>query len=147
MSQLKHRVLVLGGGGREHAIAWKVQQSPLCGELFVAPGNAGTPGTTCAVDATDPKAVIELARKIKTDLVIVGPETVIAAGVTDALVAAGFAVFGPSQAAGELETSKIAARLFCERHGIAVPTSRSFDATQVDEAIESTRQSMRCEQH
>ncbi len=131
----KRRVLVLGGGAREHALANAVLASPRCDALFVAPGNAGTPGTRIDVRIEDPLAVVEAARQVGADLVIVGPETCLAAGVSDALAAVGIAVFGPSRAAAELETSKIASRAFCERHGIAVPTSRAFTAEQLDEAI------------
>jgi phosphoribosylamine--glycine ligase/phosphoribosylaminoimidazole synthetase len=129
-------VLVLGSGGREHAIAWAVAASPRCAGLTVAPGNAGTPGRRTEVDVHDPAAVLALVTLLGSDLVIIGPETVLAAGVSDALRSAGIDVFGPSMAASQLETSKIFSRLFCERHGIAVPKSRGFNADQLDEAIE-----------
>jgi phosphoribosylamine--glycine ligase/phosphoribosylaminoimidazole synthetase len=128
-------VLILGGGGREHAIAWAIAKSPRCGELVVAPGNAGTPGRRESVVVDDPSAVVALARKLDSALVIIGPDAAIAAGVADALTEAGIAVFGASKAAGELEWSKTASRAFCERHGIAVPMSRAFGSGEVDEAI------------
>jgi phosphoribosylamine--glycine ligase/phosphoribosylaminoimidazole synthetase len=136
-AQLSSRVnvLILGGGGREHAIAWAVAKSPRCGDLVVAPGNAGTPGRRHDVAVDDPAAVVALAQQLNSDLVIIGPDAAIAAGVADALTEAGIAVFGASKAAGELEWSKTASRVFCERHGIAVPMSRSFNASQVDDAI------------
>jgi phosphoribosylamine--glycine ligase/phosphoribosylaminoimidazole synthetase len=134
-TQRGRNVLVLGSGGREHAIAWAVAKSPRCAGLAVAPGNAGTPGRRCDVNVEDPSAVVALATSLNTDLVIIGPETALAAGVSDALRDAGIDVFGPSQAAAQLETSKIFSRQFCERHGIAVPTSKAFRAEQVDEAI------------
>jgi phosphoribosylamine--glycine ligase/phosphoribosylaminoimidazole synthetase len=136
----RYNVLVLGSGGREHAIAEAIAASPLCGTLFVAPGNAGTPGTRCDVDITDALAVVALARKVGAELAIIGPETALAAGVSDALRAAGIPVFGPSQAAAELETSKVASRAFCERHNIAVPSSKAFSDDQLDEAIAWVRQ-------
>jgi phosphoribosylamine--glycine ligase/phosphoribosylaminoimidazole synthetase len=128
-------VLVLGSGGREHAIAWAVAKSPRCTGLAVAPGNAGTPGRRCDVNVEDPTAVVALAKSLNTDLVIIGPETALAAGVSDALRSVGIDVFGPSQAAAQLETSKIFSRQFCERHSMPVPASRAFSADQVDEAI------------
>lgn len=128
-------VLVLGGGGREHAIAWAVAKSPLCADLVVAPGNAGTPGRSVPVDVTDPQAVCALVKELGSTLVIIGPDAAIAAGVSDALAAGGVRVFGASRAAGELEWSKTAARAFCERHGIAVPRSRSFTRAEVDAAV------------
>ncbi len=131
----KRRVLVLGNGGREHAIAASVLASVRCDALFVAPGNAGTPGTRVELRIEDPVAVVEAARQMGADLVLIGPETCLEAGVSDALTAAGIDVFGPSRAAAELETSKIASRAFCERHGIAVPASRAFTADQLDDAI------------
>ncbi len=128
-------VLVLGSGGREHAIAWAVAKSRRCGDLVVAPGNGGTPGRRAAVVVDDPAQVVALAKELQSDLVIIGPDAAIAAGVADALESAGIAVFGASRAAGELEWSKTASKAFCERHGIAVAKSRSFRAAEVDEAI------------
>lgn len=129
------RVLVLGSGGREHAIAWAVSKSSRCADLVVAPGNAGTPGRTAPVDVTDPQAVCALAKELGSELVIIGPDAAIAAGVADALEADGVKVFGATKAAGELEWSKTAARAFCERHGIAVPRSRAFTSDQFDDAV------------
>ena len=101
-------VLLLGSGGREHAIAWRVAQSPLLGKLWVAPGNAGTGdlGENVAVRAADPDEVLALAERVRADLVIVGPEDPLAAGVADRLTDAGVAVFGPSRAGAEIEWSK-----------------------------------------
>jgi phosphoribosylamine--glycine ligase/phosphoribosylaminoimidazole synthetase len=128
-------VLILGGGGREHAIAWAVAKSSRCGDLVVAPGNAGTPGRREEIAIDDAAAVVSLAQRLKSDLVIIGPDAAIASGVADALSVAGIAVFGASKAAGELEWSKTASRAFCERYGIPVPASRAFTASQIDEAI------------
>ncbi len=132
-------VLVLGSGGREHALAWAALRSPRCGDMVVAPGNAGTPGRREPVAVDDPEAVCALAKRLETDLVIIGPDAAVAAGVADALIATGIAVFGASRAAGELEWSKSASRAFCERHGIAVPKSRMFTADDLDEAIAYVR--------
>jgi phosphoribosylamine--glycine ligase len=119
------RILVVGGGAREDALSWRLAQSPSCEALFHAPGNAGTatrgenwPG----VAATDARAIVDHAKAARIDLVVVGPETAIAAGVSDKLRDAGFAVFGPGRSSGRLETSKIFAKRFMERHGI--PTAR-----------------------
>ena len=139
MSPGSVNVLVLGSGGREHALAWAVAKSPLCGELVVAPGNAGIPTRCEPVKVDDPEAVCALARRLSSDLVIIGPDAAVEAGVADALIAGGIAVFGATRAAGELEWSKSASRAFCERHGIAVPRSRSFVADDLDEAIAFVR--------
>ena len=139
MSAERVNVLVLGSGGREHALAWAVSKSPRCGDLVVAPGNAGTPGRREPVIVDDAEDVCALAKRLGAGLVIIGPDAAIAAGVADALAVAGIAVFGASRAAGELEWSKSASRAFCERHGIAVPRSRSFAAEDLDEAIAYVR--------
>ena len=131
----KRNVLVIGSGGREHALAWAASRSPLCADLMVAPGNGGTPGRREPVRVEDPQAVCALAKRLGSDLVIVGPDAAIAAGVIDALTAAGIRAFGPTQAASQLEWSKVAARQFCERNGIVSPSSASFDATELDAAI------------
>ena len=128
-------VLVLGSGGREHALAWTARKSPRCGELVVAPGNAGMVERCEPVDITDPAAVVALASRLGSDLVIIGPDAAVEAGVADALAAAGITVFGPTRAAGQLEWSKSASRAFCEKHGIATPRSRSFRSSELDEAI------------
>jgi phosphoribosylamine--glycine ligase/phosphoribosylaminoimidazole synthetase len=120
-------ILVVGSGGREHAIAWKVTQSRLCTGLFVAPGNAGTPGTRVPLQATDVDGIVAFCQTESVELVIIGPETALEAGLADALSAAGVKAFGPTKAAAKLESSKAWARAFCERHGILGPRSASFD--------------------
>jgi phosphoribosylamine--glycine ligase/phosphoribosylaminoimidazole synthetase len=120
-------ILVVGSGGREHAIAWKVTQSRLCTGLFVAPGNAGTPGTRVPLQATDVDGIVAFCQTESVELVIIGPETALEAGLADALSAAGVKAFGPTKAAAQLESSKAWARAFCERHGILGPRSASFD--------------------
>lgn len=122
------RILVLGSGGREDAIAWALEWGPRAceDEVTVAPGNAGS-SRRLALDILDPAAVVDACGRMSTDLVIVGPETVLEAGVTDALRAAGFAVFGPSSDAARLETSKAWCREFAARHGIPGPAWACFE--------------------
>ena len=122
-------VLLLGSGGREHAIAWRLSQSPLLGKLWVAPGNAGTGdlGENVAIRVSDPDEVLALAERVRADLVIVGPEDPLAAGVADRLTAAGVAVFGPSRAGAELEWSKAYAKELMASAGIATAGARGFE--------------------
>jgi phosphoribosylamine--glycine ligase len=117
-------ILVVGSGGREHALAWKIARSPLLGGLVCAPGNPGMAalGEVRGVAADDVAGQVALAREIAADLVVIGPEAAVAAGLADALAAAGIACFGPSAAAGRLESSKAFAKAFCGRHGL--PTGR-----------------------
>jgi phosphoribosylamine--glycine ligase len=128
------KVLVLGGGGREHALAWKLQQEPGVSEVMCAPGNPGTAqcARNVALDILDPAAVSAFVLAEAVDLTVVGPEQPLAAGVSDALRAAGAAVFGPSQAAARLETSKAFAKAFMARHG--VPTARAAICTTAEQA-------------
>jgi len=129
-------VLLLGSGGREHAIGWKLTQSPLLGRLISAPGNPGLSelGMVKAIDPTDPGAVIALATSESVDLVVVGPEAPLAAGVTDALQAASIPVFGPVRAAARLETSKTFAKEVMRRAG--VPTGGSETFSEAGTALE-----------
>ena len=123
-------VLLLGGGGREHALAWKLVQSPRLGALTSAPGNAGTAGygeNLEDLDAEDPRAVAEAAARLRADLVVVGPEAPLAAGVADALRAGGVPVFGPSRAAAEIEWSKSFAKELMRDAGIASGRAAVFD--------------------
>ncbi|NKX44303.1 phosphoribosylamine--glycine ligase [Roseicyclus persicicus] len=112
-------ILILGGGGREHALAWAVLQNPKCDRLIVAPGNAGIDQIAeCAdLDVTDGEAVVGFAVEESIDFVIVGPEAPLAAGVSDALVAAGILVFGPSAEAARLEASKGFTKEICDACG------------------------------
>jgi phosphoribosylamine--glycine ligase len=118
------KLLVIGGGGREHAIAWKLVQSPRVQKVFVAPGNGGTarePGLeNVALSKTD--ELIAFARKEGIQLTVVGPEAPLAQGVVDAFRDAGLRIFGPTRAAAQLESSKDFAKRFMVRHG--VPTAR-----------------------
>jgi phosphoribosylamine--glycine ligase len=117
-------ILLLGSGGREDALAWRLRQSPSCGELVAAPGNPGIArwAECFAIDPCDPAAVVELAGKRGVELVVIGPEAPLVAGVGDALRAAGFAVFGPNAAAAQLEGSKGFTKDLCAANGI--PTAR-----------------------
>lgn len=104
-------VLVVGGGGREHALAWKLSQSPMCSTLYCAPGNPGIeaePGITTlpAMDVDDHTAVVDFCKSNDVGLVVVGPEAPLVAGLADSLSAASINVFGPSAAAARLEGSK-----------------------------------------
>ncbi|MFN4061882.1 MAG: phosphoribosylamine--glycine ligase [Paracoccus hibiscisoli] len=116
-------ILILGGGGREHALAWAIRQNPKCDRLIVAPGNAGIAGVAeCAdLDVLSRAEVLEFAQENAIDFVIVGPEAPLAAGVSDALRDAGFLVFGPSQAAAQLEASKTFTKEICD--ACAAPTA------------------------
>jgi phosphoribosylamine---glycine ligase len=129
------RILVVGGGAREDALSWRLAASPSCEALFHAPGNAGTVsrGTNWpGVAATDARAIARRAVEEKIDLVVLGPETAIAAAVGDKLREANVAVFGPNRSAGRLETSKVFAKRFMERHRI--PTARFKIVHNLDQA-------------
>ncbi len=125
------KVLVVGSGGREHALVWKIAQSPRVEGLLAAPGSAGMSGLAKChsdVSASDLAAVVELARRESVDLVVVGPEDPLAAGMADRLRAAGVAVFGPSAKAAQLESSKAFAKDFMRRHAIPTANYESFDS-------------------
>jgi phosphoribosylamine--glycine ligase len=113
-------ILLLGSGGREDALAWRLRQSPSCGNLIAAPGNPGIArwAGCVAVDPCDSDAVVRLAREHEIDLVVIGPEAPLVAGVGDALRDAGIAVFGPNAAAARLEGSKGFTKDLCRKHGI-----------------------------
>jgi len=121
-------VLIIGGGGREHALAWKVAQSPRVAKVFVAPGNAGTAREPelCNVAITAIPDLVAFAQAEGVALTIVGPEAPLAAGVVDAFRTAELPIFGPVQAAAQLESSKDYAKAFMARHGIPTAQSRTF---------------------
>ncbi len=127
-------VLLIGSGGREHAIAKAISQSSRLGSLAVAPGNAGTAESNVKLDTNDHEAVIAYCLKEEINLVVVGPEAPLVAGLADALNQAGVACFGPSAAAAQLEGSKSFARSFAARHDIPGPVCASF--TEVAAALE-----------
>ena len=118
------RVLLVGSGGREHALAWKIAQSPVLTRLVCAPGNPGMAllGETRPIRAVDVDGLVALALEIQADLVVIGPETSVEAGLADAMAKAGVPCFGPVAAAGQLESSKAFTKDFCTRHGL--PTAR-----------------------
>jgi phosphoribosylamine--glycine ligase len=128
-------VLLIGSGGREHALAWKMGQSPSIGKLYAAPGNPGIArhAELMALDPTDHAAVIAFCREAEIGLVVVGPEAPLVAGLADDLRAAGVPVFGPSRAAAQLEGSKGFTKDLCARAGI--PTAAYVRAEQPDEAL------------
>ena len=123
-------ILLVGSGGREHALAWKIAQSPLLARLVCAPGNPGMAalGDLRPVAATDVSALVRLAREIAADLVVIGPETAVEAGLADALAEAGIPCFGPSAAAGRLESSKAFTKGFCDRHRLPTAAYGVFEA-------------------
>src|SRR5690606_8810707 len=122
------KVLVIGSGGREHALAWKLAQSPKVTRVLVAPGNAGTAREPLLenVAATAVDELVELARKEHVQFTVVGPEAPLAAGVVDAFRTAGLPIFGPTKGAAQLESSKDFAKRFLARHGIPTAKYRTF---------------------
>ena len=122
------KVLVVGGGGREHALAWKLSQSERIQKVYVAPGNGGTARDPNLVDVpmTDVKALREWAQQEKIELTVVGPEAPLAAGVVDEFRAHGMRIFGPTKAAAQLESSKAFSKDFMQRHGIPTAIYETF---------------------
>ena len=135
------KVLVIGSGGREHALAWKIAQSPRVDEVLVAPGNAGTVSEAkcrnVGVDAKDIEGLLALVEREGIALTVVGPEGPLVAGVVDRFRAAGHRIFGPTAAAAQLEGSKAFAKDFLARHGI--PTAHYAVHTKIDEALAYVR--------
>ncbi|HEX7370679.1 MAG TPA: phosphoribosylamine--glycine ligase [Rhodanobacteraceae bacterium] len=135
------KILVIGSGGREHALAWKLAQSPRVSEVIVAPGNAGTAREprmrNVAVSATDLDALLTLARDERVAFTLVGPEAPLVAGVVDQFRAAGQRILGPTAAAAQLEGSKSFTKDFLERH--AIPTARYAVFTALQPALEYVR--------
>jgi len=132
------RILVVGGGGREHALCWAISASPLCTKLFCAPGNAGIAQVAECVDvgAEDIPGQVALAQRLKIDFVVIGPDAPLVAGMADAIAAAGIKVFGPSKAAAQLEGSKSFTKELCRRHNIPTAASEHFtDAAKAEAYI------------
>ena len=123
------KVLVIGGGGREHALAWKLAQSVKVQRVYVAPGNGGTARDAHLVNVpiTDPQGLVDFARHEKIGLTVVGPEAPLSAGVVDLFRTAGLRIFGPTRAAAQLESSKAFAKDFMQRHGIPTAHYAVFD--------------------
>jgi phosphoribosylamine--glycine ligase len=132
------KVLIVGGGGREHALAWKCAAAARVTEVLVTPGNAGTAAEprvrNVGVAAEDIGALVQLARTERVDLTIVGPEAPLVAGIVDAFAAAGLSCFGPRREAARLEGSKAFAKEFLRRHGIPTARSATFTRDSFDEA-------------
>jgi phosphoribosylamine---glycine ligase len=132
------KVLIVGGGGREHALAWKCAAAARVSEVLVAPGNAGTAAEprvrNIGIQAEDIAALVQLARAERVDLTIVGPEAPLVGGIVDVFVAAGLNCFGPGREAARLEGSKAFAKQFLRRHGIPTARSATFTQQNFDEA-------------
>jgi phosphoribosylamine--glycine ligase len=135
-------ILLVGSGGREHALAWKIAQSPLLKRLVAAPGNPGMAALceTRPIKATDVEGLVRLAVEIAADLVVVGPESALEVGLADALADLNIPCFGPSKAAAELETSKAFSKGFFTRHGLATAAYGVFEDTAAASAFLDTLQ-------
>jgi len=129
------KILILGSGGREHALAWKLKQSPRVRQIFCAPGNGGISDiATCVpIKISDQESLVSFAKSESIDLTVVGPDDALANGIVDRFEKAGLRIFGPSQAAARLESSKVFAKEFMQRHHI--PTAQSGHFTNSTEAI------------
>ncbi|MGB5496174.1 MAG: phosphoribosylamine--glycine ligase, partial [Sedimenticolaceae bacterium] len=136
------KLLIIGGGGREHALAWKAAQSPLADKVYVAPGNAGTAREpkleNIAIGAEDIDALLAFAKDSAIDLTIVGPEAPLVLGVVDAFTDAGLKCFGPTKGAAQLEGSKSFTKDFLARHRIPTADYRTF--TEVEPALAYLRE-------
>ena len=130
------RALIVGGGAREHAIAWKLKQSPLVDELYIAPGNAGTAdiATNLPIGDTDLEGLAQAARQRGVDLTVVGPEAPLAAGIVDHFQAAGLAIFGPTKSAARIESSKVFAKELMLKHGVPTGRAEVFDSYEEAES-------------
>ena len=126
--EIKMKVLVVGGGGREHALVWKLAQSPSVTRLFCAPGNAGIAGQAeCVpIPAEDVPALLSWAEKERIDLTVVGPEAPLTLGIVEAFEARGLRIFGPSRKAAEIEGSKAMAKALMQKYGIPAGESQNF---------------------
>ena len=128
------KILIVGSGGREHALAWKITQNASVNKVYCAPGNAGTLslGDNVPIDPTDIQGLVDFANNEKVDLTVVGPEIPLAMGIVDEFEAKGLKIFGPTMSAAELEGSKVFAKQFMDRHKI--PTARFMIADNPDQA-------------
>jgi phosphoribosylamine---glycine ligase len=134
-------ILLLGSGGREHTLAWKMSQSPLCKNLFIAPGNAGTKavGENVDLQATDFDGVADFCKSNLIDLLVVGPEEPLVKGIREFLEAipslSTLKIIGPGKEGATLEGSKDFSKAFMQRHGVPTASSQTFEASQIDEAL------------
>lgn len=128
INKISKKVLIIGSGGREHALGWKLKQSPKAGQIFFAPGNGGTStvGENIPLDITDNKAIVDFAEKQKIDLVLVAPDDPLARGLVDDLLEAGINTFGPTKKAAEIEWSKAFAKKLMEEEGIPTAAYKTF---------------------
>ncbi len=129
------KILIVGGGGREHALAWKLKQSPCAERIFCAPGNAGTAevGENVAISASDLASLVRFAKENRVDLTVVGPDDSLAAGIVDLFCEEGLRIFGPTKTAARLEFSKIFAKQLMDEQGI--PTAEAGTFEQSDDAL------------
>ena len=133
-------ILLIGSGGREHALAWKIAQSPLLSTLYIAPGNGGThtAGENVDLEVENHQAVIDFCRLMTIGLVVIGPEAPLVDGLTDSLRAADIDVFGPSAAAAQLEGSKSFTKAVCDRMNIPTAAYGHFGREDADFTWENT---------
>ena len=127
------KVLVVGGGGREHALAWKLAQSSQVAELYAAPGNPGMAKLAQCVPLEDPRQILAFAKEKSIDLTVVGPECYLAAGIGDLFAQAGLPLFGPTKEAAQLESSKSFAKRICRKYGI--PTADYVVVESYEEGV------------
>ncbi len=135
-------ILVLGSGGREHALAWKIKQSPLCSKLFIAPGNAGTAscGENVDLSYSDFPLLSNFCQEQKIEMIVVGPEEPLVKGIYDHFRNSGIKVIGPSKEGAQLEGSKAFAKHFMQRHGIPTAAYKEFDSTNYTEGVSYLQQ-------
>jgi phosphoribosylamine--glycine ligase len=126
------KILIVGGGGREHALAWKLKQSPYAERIFCAPGNAGTAetGENVAIQASDLASLVRFAKENRVDLTVVGPDDPLGAGIVDLFAAKGLRIFGPTEAAARLESSKIFAKKLMHEQGIPTAQAGTFERSE-----------------
>lgn len=134
ITEERKKILIVGSGGREHALAWKIAQSPFCQELYVAPGNAGTAEWNIPIQAGDLDGLLRFAEEKAIDLTMVGPEEPLSLGIVDSFQAAGLKIFGPSREAAKLESSKAFAKTIMDE--AQVPTAEYRTFTEIDKARE-----------
>lgn len=120
------KVLIIGNGGREHALYWKISQSPLVKEVFLAKGNGGIKGKRVPIDPTNVKELADFAQREGIDFTVVGPEAPLVEGIVDEFESRGLKIFGPSQKASMLEGSKVFAKSFMLKHGILTANFEVF---------------------
>jgi len=133
------KILVIGGGGREHALCWKLRQSPRVTELYCAPGNAGTEMLGRNVPVTDPEGLARFAQEERIELTVVGPDDALAGGIVDLFESRGLRIFGPSKAGARFESSKAFAKRFMERHGIGRLAARRIASANLVSNYTGTR--------